>query len=888
MIRRPHVQALPWLNPLGGAMLRVRAWAGAMGAEPALVIGLVAASLVAHGFNMFNSPSITAFGDEGIYVSQAWSIIREGRLSPYTYFYDHAPGGWILISVWMWLTGGPLTFGGALDGGRMLMLLLHVAMVPLLYHLARKLGCGVPAAALTVCFFSLSPLAIYYQRLVLLDNIMLFWVLLSLDLLLDGWGRLSRTALAGICFGIAILTKETAVFLTPVMLYIAWQERRGHQGRFAVGGWLVPMAMVVSWYPLFALLKNELLPAGQSIRFFLFSTQTGSGVSLVDALKWQTSRSGGGMFSWDNQFWVLVRMDWLPRDPILLAGGAAATLLNLLRGLRDRRALAAGLLGLMPFLYLARGGIVFNFYVLFAIPFLCLNLGVLAAPLLRRLPSRFGAALATVVAVSLVTGYWQTGRAETLYLQQPGLAGREAIGWIKHHIAPESMIIADDDFWTDLREPSEDGPAFPNVHSHWKVASDPAIRGGVFNDDWRMVDYLIMTPGLEDTFRDAGNTVALDALRNAHLVRRWSVDGATVELWKVDKPGPTELAMLRQGAAYIDGRFARDGAYAGADGTVTSESQSYALLRALWLDDRESFNRTWAWTRDHLRTENGLLGWLWKDGAIQDRNSAADADTDTALALLLAAKRWNDGELLDAGRRMVDAIWLHEVVRVGGRPYLTAGDWAGHGPVIAINPSYFSPYAYRVFQEADPAHDWLAVIDSGYQVLFQSSAATLGYPRSAGLPPDWIGLDPETGALGRLNLERGDTSVYGYDATRTWWRIALDLRWSGDGRAKAYLETAGFLRDEVRRDGFPGAVYAHDGSVVERSPSLSGIAGALAALLTLDPAPAHGMHAAQLIGNASRTGAGISWGDPNDLYAQAWGWFATAFYADALTDLWHK
>ena len=97
----------------------------------------------------------------------------------------------------MALTGGPHTFGGAIDSGRVLMLLLHLAMVPLLYRVARKLGCGPPAAALAALLFSLSPLAIFYQRPVLLDNIMLFWVLLSLDLLLDGWGRLSRSCSAG-------------------------------------------------------------------------------------------------------------------------------------------------------------------------------------------------------------------------------------------------------------------------------------------------------------------------------------------------------------------------------------------------------------------------------------------------------------------------------------------------------------------------------------------------------------------------------------------------------------------------------------------------------------------------------------------------------------------
>ena len=43
---------------------------------------------------------------------------------------------------------------------------------------------------------------------------------------------------------------------------------------------------------------------------------------------------------------------------------------------------------------------------------------------------------------------------------------------------------------------------------------------------------------------------------------------------------------------------------------------------------------------------------------------------------------------------------------MSGKSYLTAGDWAPGEQVIPLNPSYFAPYAYRVFAEADPGHDW--------------------------------------------------------------------------------------------------------------------------------------------------------------------------------------
>ena len=886
---------------------RVGAWVSLLNADLLMVLILVIVALLAQGLNMFHYPAFSYKDDEGIYISQAWALLREGQLAPYTYFYDHAPGGWIMLASWMWLTGGPQAFGGAIDGGRVLMLLLHLAMTPLLYHIARKIGCGMLTAALATLLFSLSPLAIFFQRMVLLDNIMLFWVLLSLDLLLDGWGRLSRVVLSGVCFGLALLTKETAFFLLPALLVIVAQQRWEHQGRFAIGGWLVPMLVVASWYPLYAMLKGELLPAGLELMpagqsgTFLVISAANTKVSLIDAMLWQATRSGGGMFNLNNQFWQLVRAEWLPRDMLLFAGGAAATIMNLIRGMRNRRALVTGLLGALPLFYLARGGVVFDFYVLIAIPFLCLNLGVLLAMLFDRVPNRIAGLLAVLMVAALSTGYLASGTLLPLYQEQPDQAARDALTWIKQNVPAESKMIIRDDMWTDLHEPyrrpgESSLTAFPNAHSHWKVASDPAIRNGVFQDDWRTVDYLIVIPQLEKDFVATNNTVALDALRNARLVKRWTSKPVasglhpqqTIELWKVDRAGATETNLLTAGATYMSSRFEQNGAYVDASGTVTSEAQSYALLRAAWTGDRASFDRAWAWTQSHIMASDGSLQWLWRNGAVADGYVATDADTDTALALLMASKRWNDPALREAGRRMVQAIWQRTVVTVNGVPYLTAGDWATKTQVIALNPSYFSPYAYRIFQEVDKDHNWLGVVDSSYRVLFDASSAPLGMAKSAGLPPDWVGLDQATGELVPLRLDNRDSTQYSYDATRTYWRIALDLRWSGDGRANAYLRQAGFLRDEVVRKGEVGAVYGHDGKLIEKKPSMVGTAGAMAALLTLDPAAANTLYVNQIVSSPNYGTAGIYWGAPNDLYEQEWAWFATALYADALPNLWYN
>ncbi|MBW3589340.1 MAG: glycosyltransferase family 39 protein [Actinobacteria bacterium] len=852
------------------------------GWELGLLVGLILIGFAAHAFNMFNAPSFKE--DEGIYAAQSWSMLRQGTLSPYTYTYDHAPGGWILSSIWMALTGGPATFGGAILSGRMLVLLVHLASIPLVYRIGRKLGCEVWMAALATLIFSLSPLSLTYQRLFMLDNLMVFWLLLSINLLLDGWGRLSRHVLSGLTFGIAFLTKETAIFLLPAMLYIAFGQRWRHQGRFAVGAWVMTAFMTISWYPLFAALKGELLPAGQAL-FAVVSNDPGPHVSLFEAVKWQATRSGGGLFSLDNMFWQLVRGEWLRLDPILLIGGVAACGINLMRAKQDRRALATALLGLLPFVYLARGGIVFDFYFVLAIPLLALNIGSALSWIFSRSRGPLAAAVALILLIGSGLLWTGSGDAMALLAERPTEANREAVRWIKANIPSKSRIVARDDFWADLREPFR-GPAFPNTHSHWKVGADPDVRDAVFHGDWRRIDYLLITPDMPEAFEASGNELVMTALENAHLVKRWKTGGNTVELWKVTNDRPLDAGILEKAHKHISEHFEKDGAFFEKDGSVTSEAQSYALLRSVWMDDRETFDRAWDWTRENLQRDDALLSWKWQNGRITDEASATDADTDTALALLMAGQQWEEDELVDEGTRMVSSIFEHEVAVVNGTPYITAGDWWETVDDAPINPSYFSPYAYRIFAEVDPDNDWGAVIDSGYSLLFEVTESVLGHDNSAGLPPDWIGIEPSTGKFVPIEMGEKDATDYGYDAARTWWRVAMDYSWSEDGRAASYLEQSGFLADEVERKGFVSSVYSHDGEVVERGPSMVGTAGAIAALGFHDRPKAERLFSAQVLGGLQGTTSEMFWTPRADLYAQEWGWFASAIYEDRLPNLW--
>src|SRR5215471_18743252 len=111
-----------------------------------LLMTLLAAA-VTHGYNVFNYPLYVT--DEGIYIQQAWSVLREGRLSPYTYFYDHAPAGWLVIAGWVSVLPHQFqTFGNTINTGRVLMLLVHLASVYLLFVVTYRFSRSTVAAVL--------------------------------------------------------------------------------------------------------------------------------------------------------------------------------------------------------------------------------------------------------------------------------------------------------------------------------------------------------------------------------------------------------------------------------------------------------------------------------------------------------------------------------------------------------------------------------------------------------------------------------------------------------------------------------------------------------------------------------------------------------------------
>jgi 4-amino-4-deoxy-L-arabinose transferase-like glycosyltransferase len=519
-----------------------------------LLVGSLLTGAISHGYHLFLYPLYIT--DEGIYMERAWSVLREGLFSPYTYYYDHAPAGWLVIASWVALLPHQFeAFGNAINTGRVLMLLVHLASVYLLFQTTRRLSGSLMAAVVACFFFNLSPLAVYYQRQVLLDNLMVFWVLLSLYLASSDDRRILTPLFSGLALGMGVLTKENAIFFMPVIGYLLYSKVRPRGNyRFALSFWLFGAFSIISLYFLYAVLKNELLPAQLS---FNLNQPPAAHVSLLYTIWQQLHRAQGGILDPHSLFWTFSLDAWLPKDTFLLAGGAVATLINLYLGLRDRKhhqgELIVSLLALSYIFYLVRGSVMLEFYVVPLVPFLAMNIAILMSrlPLLgtRGLGWMSGIARTSILAVFFAVlllpsgGYLlvhdQFGKVvpHDLYKLPLTPLQEEQLAFIRQHIPPSAHVIMDDDLWLQLHDVA---PVYPWAHSHWNAAGDPAVRDKDFGGgDWHSIDYIVMSNkmliAMQQNDTDRGEDYILTALQNAKPIWQLTHGGVSLAIYQVQK-----------------------------------------------------------------------------------------------------------------------------------------------------------------------------------------------------------------------------------------------------------------------------------------------------------------------------------------------------------------
>lgn len=326
---------------------------------------------------------------------------------------------------------------------------------------------------------------------------------------------------------------------------------------------------------------------------------------------------------------------------------------------------------------------------------------------------------------------------------------------------------------------------------------------------------------------------------------------------------------------------------------TTSEGQSYTMLRAVWESDKPTFDKSWAWTQKNIQRQDSLFSWKWgqkSDGTygvltdVGGENTASDADSDIALALIMAASKWQESSYLTSAKQIIPQIWQQEVITVAGKPYLASDNLEKDSSQSAVmNLSYIAPYSYKAFAKLDTTNNWTGLVSSSYELINASMDDKLDKSKSVGLPPDWVIMDKQTGAISAPASGSGITSNYGYDAMRTPWRLALDYKWNKDARAKSTLERMTFLSTQWNNNGKIESIYAHDGTVVSSDEPPEAYGTALGYFIVVDPDNAKQIYTKKL--QSLYDTNENKWSQDVSYYSDNWAWFGIALYDDALPNL---
>jgi hypothetical protein len=415
------------------------------------LIFFIAASVAL--FNISGFPKM--IGDEGIYVSQAYWLSHFGHLGPYTYWYDHFPLGWAQIGLWQLLTGATGFFSSAVLSARVFMGLVLGGTTTLLYLLANKLTNSKILSFTSVFIFIMSSLTLTFGRMVLLDNLAIFWFLLSLLLLINNPKQIKNLALSGLALGLSILTKESLLFFLPPYLYLAYYLNKDNiHSKYALLVSYVTIFFILGFFPLLAILKNEFLPQANQ-------------VSLLGTILLQAGRGSEIPFYLEGSHFRQMLSVWLSIDPILLIVGSISTIATLLFGKALTRILS--LFTIFFTLFLVRGGQIYDFYLIPLLPLFALNFALFLHNLAPFKKVYFLSFLFT-----LILGFYVATNSLYPWTSQATSAQKEAIDTLID-LGPKAVIAAPDYTFLDvyLSDPST------SISWYRKVESDPAVRFSV-------------------------------------------------------------------------------------------------------------------------------------------------------------------------------------------------------------------------------------------------------------------------------------------------------------------------------------------------------------------------------------------------------------------------
>jgi len=273
-----------------------------------------------------------------------------------------------------------------------------------------------------------------------------------------------------------------------------------------------------------------------------------------------------------------------------------------------------------------------------------------------------------------------------------------------------------------------------------------------------------------------------------------------------------------------DGRILRP-----SEQDTTSEGQANAMLRAVVMGDRQTFDNLLKWTQDNISRQekfgDHLLSWHYIDGSVRDGMPATDADIDYAMALVLASQQWKNDSYADVARRSLKDILGKLTVVFKYHRYLLP--WIIDSPSalekIPQNLSYYSPAYFKSFYAFDQDPRWLELVNTSYILLAQAQKSFNGAV-GVGLVPDWVNIDRN----GKLSVYDGKSGNFAWEALRVPFRVGIDAFFNRDPRAIEILsQFSNFFEGELKNRGKLVSGYSYDGKPLkdtQESPLMYAVA----------------------------------------------------------------
>ena len=453
----------------------------------AILAALVPSVVIAMGIGRY--PAIG--GDEGIYADQAASFLH-GQITPYTYTYDHPFFGWAQISPLAWIAqqlhiAGPLSVVNT----RAVMVLYAFASLMLVYGILRRLDTHRVIAVGGTLALGLSPLYVEEARQVYLDSIALVWVLLAFWLALNPKQKQWTYALAGVSFGIGVLSKETVLLVLPALILIVWTKCYRPIRLMSIAAFVALGTLTVLAYPLFALLRNELFPGAGHVSLW----QNGIMYQLANR------KGSGALWQHHSGRYDLVQ-SWLNYDHWLLYVGAVCALACL----ASPRFRAIGLAFVLWSLPIVKpGGYMPAMYVIVGLPFAAMSIAgcadLVSKFVLARLAPRRWLAWGALAAV------WVTIGALLLAVIPPKKADitsaairpqEQAVAFLKPLLHKQDNVLTDPAFWLDLVRDGHGSVTDPwhGAISYYQFDLDPISSTKNLPQGWRNIDYVLASPAM--------------------------------------------------------------------------------------------------------------------------------------------------------------------------------------------------------------------------------------------------------------------------------------------------------------------------------------------------------------------------------------------------------